>query len=89
MQGEKSNAKALDYYPSVEQIFRELSRQAGTKIQTPVKAKEINFSIEEPLIDQEKEEHYELNLYISTFVLEETLVEHTSRLQIIIKPPIA
>ena len=86
MQDVKSNAKALNYYPSVEQIFRELSRQAGTKIPIPAKAKEIDFSIEELLTDQEKEEDYELNLYISTFVSEETSVEHTGRLQIIIKP---
>ena len=45
--------------------------------------------IEEPLTDQEKEEDYELNLYISTFVSEETPVETTGRLQIIIKPPTA
>ena len=51
--------------------------------------KETNFSIEELLIDQEKEEDYELNLYISTFVSKETPVETTSRLQIIIKPSIA
>ena len=51
MQGEKSNAKALDYYPYVEQIFQELSRQVGTKIQIPAKTKEINFSIEDPLTD--------------------------------------
>ena len=50
------------------------------------RAKEIEFSIAEPLTDQEKEEDYELNLYISTFVLEETPVEGTDRLQIIIKP---
>ena len=68
MQGEKSNAKALDYYPSVEQIFQELSRQAGTKIQIPTKAKAIDFSIEESLTDKKKEENYELNLYISTFL---------------------
>ena len=78
MQGEKSNAKALDYYPSVEQIFRELSRQAGTNIQILAKAKAIEFSIEEPLTGQEKEEDYEMNLYIITFMSEETPVEHTS-----------
>ena len=50
--------------------------------------KEIDLSIEEPLTDQEKEEDYDLNLYISTFVSEETLVESTGRLQIVIKPPI-
>ena len=30
-----------------------------------------------------------MNLYINTFVLKETPVEHTSRIQIIIKPPTA
>ena len=77
MQGEKSNAKALDYYPSVEHIFWELSRQAGTKIKIPAKAKAIDFSIKEPLTDQEKEDDYELNIYISNFVSEKTLFEHT------------
>ena len=86
MQGEKSNAKALDYYPSAKQIFRELSWQAGTKIQIPTKTKEIDFSIKELLTYQEKEEDYELNLYINTFVSEETPIEHTGQIQIIIKP---
>ena len=89
MQGAKPNEKILDYYPSVEQIFWELSRQVGAKIPIPAKAKETDFSIEESLTDQEKEEDYELNLYISTFVSEETSVETTGRLQIIIKPPMA
>ena len=89
MQVEDSNAKALDYYPSVDQIFRELSRQAKTKIPVPTAAKQIDFSIEEPLTDQEKEEYYELNLYISTFVLEDIPVEPTGQLQITIKPPTA
>ena len=39
------------------------------------------------LADQEKEEDYELILYIGTFVSEETQSEGTGRLQIIIKPP--
>ena len=77
MQGAKPNAKALDYYLLVEDIFREPSQQAGAKIPIPTKAKETDFSIEEPLTDQEKEEDYELNLYISTFVSKETPVEGT------------
>ena len=89
MQGDDSNAKALDYSLSINQIFQELSRQAKTKIPVPAATKESDFSIEELPTDQEKEEYYELNLYISTFVLEETLVEHTGRLQIIINPLIA
>ena len=89
MQGDDSNAKAFDYYLSVDQIFRELSRQAKTKIPVPTTVNKSDFSIKEPLTDQEKEEDYELNLYISTFVSEETLVEHTGQIQIIIKPSIA
>ena len=53
----------------------------------PEAAKQVKFSIKEPLIDQEKEEYYELNLYISTFVSEDTPVEPTGRVQITIKPP--
>ena len=55
----------------------------------PTRAKETDFSIEEPLTDQEKEEDYELNLYIRTFGSKDTPVEDTGRLQIIIKPPTA
>ena len=89
MQGDNLNAKSLYDYPSVDQIFRELSQQAKIRIPVPVAVKQIDFSIKEPLIDQEKEEYYELNLYISTFVSEETPIEHTDWLQITIKPPTA
>ena len=61
----------------------------GTKVPILAKEKETDFLIEEPLIDQKKEEGYDLNLYISTFVSEETLVKGPGRLQIIIKPPTA
>ena len=71
MQDEDPKAKSLDYYPSVDQIFQELSRQAKIKIPVPEVAKQVDFSIEEPLINQEKEEDNELNLYISTFVSED------------------
>ena len=60
VQGAKSKAKPLNYYPTVEEIFRELARQSDTKLSMPAKAKEINLAIEEPLTDQEKEEDYEL-----------------------------
>ena len=56
MQGEDPKANALDYYPSVHQIFRELTQQAKTKIPVPEAAKHVNFSIAEPLTDQVKEE---------------------------------
>ena len=89
MQGDDSNAKSLNYYLSVDQIFREMSQQDKTKILVPAVAKKSEFSIEELLTDKEKEEDYELNLYISTFMSEETPVEHTGRIQILIKPPTA
>ena len=89
MQGTNAKARTLDYYPTVEEIFRELARQAGTKLSIPAREKEIDLLIEDSLTDQEKEEDYELNLYISTFVSEETPVEYTDRLQITIKPSTA
>ena len=49
----------------------------GTKLSIPTREKEIDMSIEEPLTDQEKEEDYELSLYINTFVSEETPAEGT------------
>ena len=60
MHGAKENAKTLDYYPIVEEIFRELARQSDTKLSIPAKAKEVTLAIKEPLIDEEKEEYYEL-----------------------------
>ena len=51
MQGEKSKAKPLDYYPIVEEIFHELARQFDTKLSIPAKAKEVNLAIEEPLTE--------------------------------------
>ena len=72
MQGQDPKAQDLDYYPTVDQIFRELTRQAQRKIQILEAAKQVDFSITEPLTDQEKEEDYELNLYINTFVSEDT-----------------
>ena len=58
-----------------------------TKIPIPEAAKQVDFSIIEPLTDQEKEEDYELNLYISTFVSEDSLTVPTSRVHITVKPP--
>ena len=87
MQGAKAKAKPLDYYSTVEEIFRELAQQSDTKLSIPAKAKEVNLAIEEPLTDQEKEEDYELRLHISTFVSKETLAEDTNRFQLAIIPP--
>ena len=89
MRGQYPQVKDLDYYSTVKQIFQELSRQAGTKVPIPVAAKEVDFSIVEPLTDQEKEEDYELNLYISTFVSEDTLTVTTTRVHLTVKHPTA
>ena len=86
MQGEKATMKPLDYYPTVEDIFRELAWQSNTKISIPAKSKEINQPIEEPLTNQEKEEDYELHLHISTFMFNDIPAEDTSRLQLTIVP---
>ena len=87
MQGEDPKAAVLDYYLTTEQIFQELTRQAKTNIPVLEAAKQVDFSVKEPLTDQKKEEDYMLNLYISTFVLEDTPVEPTGWVQITIKPP--
>ena len=60
-----------------------------TKIPIPEAAKQVDFSIIKPLTDQEKEEDYELNLYIITFVSEDTPTMPTSRVHITVKPPTA
>ena len=78
MQGQDPKAQDLDYCPTVDQIFHELTRQAKTKIPVLEATKQVDFSIIEPLTDQEKEEDYELNLYISTFVSEDTPTVPTS-----------
>ena len=89
MRGQDPKAQDLNYYPTVDHIFRELTRQEKMKIPVPEAAKHVEFSIVEPLTDQEKEEDYELNLYISTFVSEDTPTVTTSRVHITVKPPTA
>ena len=51
MQGKDPKAASLDYYPNVDQIFRELTRHEKTKIPVPEEAKQVDFSIKEPLTD--------------------------------------
>ena len=51
MQGQDPKENDLDYYPTVDQIFQELSRQAKMKILVPEAAKQVDFSIIEPLTD--------------------------------------
>ena len=42
MRGQDPKAQDLDYYPTVEQIFRELTRQAGTKVPISEAAKKVD-----------------------------------------------
>ena len=47
----------------------------------------LDQPIIEPLIDQEKEEDYEVHLHISTFTMGDTPTEVVSTLQVVIVPP--
>ena len=76
-----TSAEPLEYYPTVEEIFDELSQQSKTNIIIPVGTREINFSIVEPLTDQE-EEHYEFHLHINTFTSEDSLIEEKNLVHI-------
>ena len=82
----KAKAKPLDYYPSVDENFQELARQSNTKLSILARAKATNHPIEEPLTDKEKEEDYELRLYISTFMSEDIPTEDTIKLQLMTIP---
>ena len=50
-QGSQENAKPLDYYPTVEELFTKLARQSKTNITIPEAAKASNQPIIEPLTD--------------------------------------
>ena len=86
MQGAKAKSKPLDYYPTVKDIFQELAQQSNTKLLLLERGKEINQQIEEPLTTQEKEEDYEVLLYISNFMSEDIPIEDTSKIQQTISP---
>lgn len=60
----------LPYYPSVEQIFGELSRQSRTITPIPSLAKEIQVDLLLPLKDDEKFEQDEAELQIQSFIAE-------------------
>ena len=86
MQGFVAKAKHVDYYPTVEDSFKELGRQSNTKMSIPVATKNTNQPIIETLTNQEKEEYYEVHLHISTFTLEGTPEEETNNIQLVIVP---
>ena len=87
LQGAGGKFEPLNIYPSVEDIFAELTRQSNTKLDIPPVAKKVDQPIVEPLTNQEKEEEYEVRLHISTFTLNDSLIEELSTLKIAIVPP--
>ena len=86
MQGATGKVEPLDFYPLIEDIFVELSRQNKTKITIPTIEKNINQLIINPLTDQEKEDDYEVHLHVSTFTLEDTREEEVNTLQVAVVP---
>ena len=82
VQGSITKSKPLEYYPTIEEIFTELSRKTKTKITIPKATKGINQPIVEPLTDQEKEEDYEVHIHINTFTFEDNPIEEKNLLQI-------
>ena len=83
MQGAAVKDKHLDYYPTNEEIFKELSRQSNTNMSILVATMKRNHPILEPLTDQKKEEYYEVHLYINTFTSEETSIEEKNTFHIV------
>ena len=63
LQGVGGASRELKFYPSVEDIFGDLTRQSNTKLDIPPIANKVDQPIVEPLTDQEKEEDYETNSY--------------------------
>ena len=60
----------LPYYPTIEHIFGELTRQSNTITPIPSLAKEIQVDHLLPLTDREKVEQHEAELQIQSFVTE-------------------
>lgn len=62
----------LDYIPTVDAIYAELSKQAGTYIPRPSMARCSQEQLQLPLTDAEQEEEYEAGLYIIMFAPPDT-----------------
>ena len=60
--GQVAELVDLPYYPSVEQIFAELSQQSRKITPIPSLVKEIQVDLLLPLTDSEKVEHHEAEL---------------------------
>ena len=58
MQGTSSNAKELDYYPPIKEIFQDLATQSNAAYPLPNIAWRKDFPLEDPLTDDEKEETF-------------------------------
>lgn len=68
--GHAAELVKLPYYPTVEQIFGELTRQSRTITPIPPEAREIQVNLLLPLTDGEKVKHYKVKLQMQSFVLE-------------------
>ena len=60
----------LPYYPTVEQIFGELTQQSKTITLVSPEAREIQVDLLLPLTDGEKVEQHETELQMQSFVSE-------------------
>ena len=69
LEGATRETKYLDFYPTVKEIFEELSRKSNTKLEIPPLAKRVDQPMVEPLTDVEKEEDYEVWIHLNTFML--------------------
>ena len=67
MQGAARNSRELEYYPQIKDIFQDLAVQSNMAYPIPNIAWRTYLSVEEPLTNSEKEESFEVDLYIEIF----------------------
>ena len=77
LQGVGGTTRELDFYPSVEEIFTELSRQSNTRLDTPPLAKIFDQPMIKPLTDTSKEEDYGICVQLNTLIIDH---DHTGDL---------
>lgn len=75
--GHATKPVELPYYPIVDQIFGELTRESNTITPIPAEAREIQVDLLLPLTDREKVEHHEAKLQMQSFVSKEKTLTPT------------
>jgi hypothetical protein len=74
--GQGAELVDLPYYPTIKQIFGELTQQSRTITPIPSLAKEIQFDLLFPLTDGEKVEQHEAELQMQSFAVKaQTLMQ--------------